>query len=383
MTHLTGIYFSSESTDFNENIQVLLGQLTDKQRIISLLFFGATNDEYYEKELKIILEKVNISFENNSPLVSYIAQSLPEPQKMAVEVHYLPESINSHSLLFKQSDHVWYAVFEWESSRVLIIEGVRGNSQNDPINRQGNEIFKKIETILLAEGMQINEIVRQWNYIGKITDVQNGIQNYQAFNESRSCFYEKTNWENRGYPAATGIGTDTSWLVVSLIAVSVPPEMQIVPLNNPLQIAAHAYSQSVLNGEQNSRKKTPKFERGKIIQNRHGAICFVSGTAAIRSEESLNKPDAGLQTQQTIDNINYLISGENLKWHNLSTDTRLKMAGVRVYIKNMNDLEQVKAKIEQSWANIPAIYLQADICRSELLVEIEGIALRKPQNHKT
>ena len=111
-TYLSVSCFGNDSSSFDKNIEVLLDQITDKKRIISLVFFGATNDEYYEKELKKIQKKVNIRFENNTPLVSYIAQSLPEPQKMAVEVHYLPESIKSHSLLFKQSDHVRYAVFE-------------------------------------------------------------------------------------------------------------------------------------------------------------------------------------------------------------------------------------------------------------------------------
>jgi len=383
IAYLPGIYFVSDSVDFNENIKVLLNQIPNKKRIISLVFFGATNDGRYEIELKKINEQVNTCFENHTPLISYIAQSLPEQQKMAVEVHYLPESANSHSVIFKHSDNVRYAVFEWEGSSVLRIEGVRGNSQNDLVNRQGEAIFQKIEAILLAEGMQINNIVRQWNYIGKITEVQDGVQNYQTFNEARACFYDKTSWVNRGYPAATGIGTDISGLVVSLIAVSTPPGIRIIPLDNPLQIAAHAYSQSVLIGEQHSQKKPPKFERGKIILNRQEAICFVSGTAAIRGEESLNKPDAGLQTQQTINIINNLISAENLKQYDLSTETKLNMTEVRVYIKNRNDLKQVKARIERSWPNIPAIYLQADICRSELLVEIEGIALGKNLNHKT
>lgn len=97
MSHLTGIYFGSESAGFDENIRNLLGQLSDKQRMISLVFFGASNDGNYEQELEHIQEKLNASFENNTPLVSYIAQSLPEPQKMALEVHYLPESVNVHA----------------------------------------------------------------------------------------------------------------------------------------------------------------------------------------------------------------------------------------------------------------------------------------------
>ncbi|MCX6308220.1 MAG: hypothetical protein NTY32_05085 [Bacteroidia bacterium] len=40
----------------------------------------------------------------------------------------------------------------------------------------------------------------------------------------------------------------------------------------------------------------------------------------------------------------------------------------------MEFLSAVKAEVEKVWSGIPILYLQADICRKELLVEIEGIA---------
>lgn len=48
---------------------------------------------------------------------------------------------------------------------------------------------------------------------------------------------------------------------------------------------------------------------------------------------------------------------------------------LRVYIKKKEYFATVKTEIDKVWSKITAIYVQADICRSELLVEIEGIAL--------
>ncbi len=53
------------------------------------------------------------------------------------------------------------------------------------------------------------------------------------------------------------------------------------------------------------------------------------------------------------------------------------MVGLRVYIKKKNFLHAVKSEIDKVWPDLPVIYLLADICREELLVEIEGTALEE------
>ena len=62
-----------------------------------------------------------------------------------------------------------------------------------------------MKAILEKEGMSFDHVVRQWNYIGNILEIKNGLQNYQVFNEVRSEFYKKYRTVH-GYPAATGIG---------------------------------------------------------------------------------------------------------------------------------------------------------------------------------
>ena len=54
--------------------------------------------------------------------------------------------------------------------------------------------------------MNFGDIVRQWNYLERITDITHGNQCYQDFNDVRTLFYASSAWES-GYPAATGIGT--------------------------------------------------------------------------------------------------------------------------------------------------------------------------------
>ena len=105
-------------------------------------------------------------------------------------------------------------------------------------------------------------------------------------------------------------------------------------------------------------------------------IAFVSGTASIVNSETRHVGDAARQTEQTLENIERLIGAENFAAHNLAgAGARLSdMAAVRVYVKRPEDYPKCKAESEKRLGEAPVIYVVADICRPELLVEIEGVA---------
>ena len=119
-------------------------------------------------------------------------------------------------------------------------------------------------------------------------------------------------------------------------------------------------------------KSTPKFERAKLIETERGACCFVSGTAAIRGEESMDASSARRQTMMTIENIDYLVSKENLVRHGCQPYD-LEYRQLQVFVKNAEDYEEVRAVVEARYPQLSVVYSIADVCRRELLVEIEGI----------
>jgi hypothetical protein len=128
----------------------------------------------------------------------------------------------------------------------------------------------------------------------------------------------------------------------------------------------------LIDNDANAIKSTPKFERAKLIETDSGVYCFVSGTAAIRGEESVDPSSAKLQTIKTIENIEYLVSKENLVRFGCKP-YELKYAFLHVFIKHAEDYEAVKSVVEERCPQVATIYSIADVCRSELLVEIEGI----------
>lgn len=84
-----------------------------------------------------------------------------------------------------------------------------------------------------------------------------------------------------GYPAATGIGCDSGGVMVIVYAVKGFDGANL-PLDNPLQVPAHRYSGRVLASGKEAVRTTPKFERVRLL----GDVVFVSGTAAIKGEDS-------------------------------------------------------------------------------------------------
>ena len=106
------------------------------------------------------------------------------------------------------------------------------------------------------------------------------------------------------------------------------------------------------------------------------ATIFVSGTASITASETRHTNDMEGQTWQTLDNIAALISEENLCRHGLAGlgTTLDDMALVRVYVKRQEDYETAREVCCIRLGELPAIFAIADVCRDDLLVEIEGVA---------
>ena len=79
------------------------------------------------------------------------------------------------------------------------------------------------------------------------------------------------------------------------------------------------------------------------------------------------------QTRELLANIDSLIDAAN------ESTQRRQFARAdftyKVYVRNASDNDAIKAEIERWLGAVPrAIYLQADICRTDLLVEVEASA---------
>ena len=170
---------------------------------------------------------------------------------------------------------------------------------------------------------------------------------------------------------------NTGGVVIEFIAVSPHKDITILPLSNPRQVDAHEYSEKVLVGdslENSTQKASPKFERAKLVFSPHGSLIFISGTAAILGQSTSKNNNVENQTQTTIDNILALVSRENIKNSGFRENITVSSPSfIRVYVKEESKISVVKNICEDHFGQIPSLYLVSDICREDLLVEIEGV----------
>jgi enamine deaminase RidA (YjgF/YER057c/UK114 family) len=253
--------------------------------------------------------------------------------------------------------------------------GLGNDLYHDDTRKAATAAFDSVISILAGEGMSLNNVVRQWNYIGEILKVENGFQNYQIFNEVRSEYYEKFR-TTTGFPAATGIGMKYGGVFLDFCAVKADEDLRIVAVNNPNQVNAYEYKQQVLKGladKGKNVKKPPQFERALLLVNRSNLSMFISGTASIIGQETIGKGDVREQTLVTIENINKLTNPEYVSRLLGNADIlRGRYSLIRVYIKNQEDFAGVSTICSNHFPAVPAIYIESDICRDDLLMEIEA-----------
>lgn len=130
---------------------------------------------------------------------------------------------------------------------------------------------------------------------------------------------------------------------------------------------------AVLNEAYEYPKKV-SFVRGMRVELDNHVMLFISGTASVNEQgQSVHPGDIRAQTWRTFHNIKELLRSEGADFHDV-VRTTCYLADFRYY----DEFNEVRnAFYEQEGLNpFPAsTCIEARICRPELLVEIEAIAI--------
>ncbi len=352
---------------FEDQLEQCLDQLEEintGREIYKLNFFvDIEQDSIYDEINTLIKTKAFEKFQNKL-LLNLIAQP-PLTCKVIVEVFVYNPKVWTSRLIEKGNDTAM--LFKHESSEILI--GNVHSNKKASYREDADAVFFNLKAFLEDVKFPVSSIVRQWNYLEDIVCLDGDNQNYQEFNNARSGFYG-TSFEKTGYPAATGIGTNSGGLIVEFVAVN-STVVKTFPVDNEEQISAHKYSKEVLIGVESELKTTPKFERARYFELLGKKMIFISGTASILGEKTVGIGDPVEQTKVTIENIKRLYS-ENVLEPLSGNNLQPKYGHARVYIKNRKDFAAIRRTFRLHFGNLPVVYIIADVCRDDLLVEIEG-----------
>jgi FkbO/Hyg5 family chorismatase len=222
----------------------------------------------------------------------------------------------------------------------------------------------------LTERLGYTRLFRMWNLIPRITQSNAvGLEIYQDFCRGRAEAFERRHQDQstRSMPAATGIGAHGDHIVLYLLAAR---DATVTHFENPRQVPAYRYPQRY-------GPKSPSFARATHVSTADGRrALYVSGTASIVGHETVHVGDVEAQCHEALANIAYLIGADNFQGHGLSGGCTLhQLDHIKVYVRHASDLEAVRRIAEGAFNPKAEVrYLIVDICRADLLVEIEGWA---------
>jgi chorismate lyase/3-hydroxybenzoate synthase len=202
---------------------------------------------------------------------------------------------------------------------------------------------------------------RMWNYVADINAGEGDEERYRQFclGRARAFAAEMADAPAIGYPAASAVGKRGSphTLEVCWIASRSPG----ATVENPRQVSAYAYPREY-------GPASPSFSRATVTADR---LLLVSGTASIVGHASVHAGNLAAQIDETLRNISTLV--ERSVTERLIHPAPLnRNSVVKVYLRDAADAADVEKELRQRLGPaVPLLLLAADICRSDLLIEIE------------
>ena len=211
---------------------------------------------------------------------------------------------------------------------------------------QARQVYDELEAVLHDSGMRFGDVIRTWFFLDRI------LAWYGDFNKVRNFLYRKR--KSPFLPASTGVGVrnhQASALALEAWAVErLDDNLKISELRSPLQCAAPKYGSG--------------FSRAVEIQTPQSRRILVSGTASIDDAgRSIHDGNMRKQIEQTMEVVEAMLGSRNQTLADVSRAT--------AYVKNIDDAPCFVNWCEERNLEMPVIITQADVCRDELLYEIE------------
>ncbi len=234
-----------------------------------------------------------------------------------------------------------------------------------PCHGQAEEAAFEIYRDLLSL-LEERTLYRAWNFVPHINQEVGGLENYRSFNVGRwkafrDSFGEDT-MENH-FPAASAVGIDEDCLAVVFLAGRDP----VSYVENPQQTPAYRYPADF-------GPRSPSFARGTVVSRENRRTGYLSGTSSIRGSETIGIGELKDQYKLTFENIECVL--DRMGFQDGLSGSWFSPPQYRVYVRDREEFDQVYSLFDKTVgkeATESALFLEADICRAPLKLEIEGI----------
>ena len=256
---------------------------------------------------------------------------------------------------YRHDDDVLFGVLEVPEAMFA------ASAHRTPLQQATESAYRQVFALL--DTLPYPYLFRFWNYIAEINADSFGLERYRQFNLGRQDAFLAHGRDGVGNaPAACALGSAQGPLTIAFIAGRVAP----LRIENPRQISACQYPQQY-------GPRSPTFSRASLVRLGQDEVLFVSGTASIVGHATLHAANVVAQTRETMTNIKAVLAEANRLASQPGFD--LDSLYYRVSVRRPADLAQIRAELAHCVGDaLKAVYLQADVCRQDLLLEIEATA---------
>ncbi len=254
--------------------------------------------------------------------------------------------------------------FYWAETEAYLLLAYWGNEDEEGGLEQATEtIYNKLLTEVQTRGYP--HLVRVWNYFANINHLEQGLERYRHFCIGRFNAFAAQGIAEEQFPSACALGHVGGDLLIYALATKVPAQH----FENPQQAAAYHYPREY-------GPRSPSFARASLLElASHAPKLFVSGTASVVGFVTQHPDNLDLQIKVTLENLDCLLTyicTEYSKNHE-GIMPNCTAEVIKVYVRNPQDLPEIKRQITSAYPTAPVVYLAAEICRADLLLEVDGI----------
>ncbi len=254
-----------------------------------------------------------------------------------------------------QGGRVIATVYEDGGARHCLVGGLGPNDVSKDPAAQCNECFENFEKALAQCGFTLADVARTWFYNKNI------LAWYDDFNRVRTSYYSRRPFRIGSLPASTAVeGTNPLGAALTLAAWAVQPLQSstvVREVASPLQCPAPAYGSS--------------FSRAMEIISGNQHRVLISGTASIEpGGKTVHLGDARKQIDLTMEVVAAMLHSRELDFK----DTTRALA----YCKDPSYANYFADWLRRhGHENFPYVPVHCDICRGDLLFELELDACAK------
>ena len=261
----------------------------------------------------------------------------------------------SEGIQWRRAGDLLYGVLELDEA------GFAPMPNGSALQAASAEAYRRIFRLLDAQGLP--HLWRVWNYLAGINREVAGLERYRQFNIGRQdAFLEFHRGATGNVPAACAIGLASGPLSIAFMAGARPA----LPIENPRQVSAYNYPADY-------GPRSPTFSRAALVYLPAQEILFISGTASIVGHRTVHPDDVAGQCREAFANVAAVVDQANRLAR--SMPYALSELSYRVYVRHAADfplIREMLAGLIGTTAEV--VYVQADICRHDLLLEIEAMA---------